>query len=1295
MKLNVGAFEMKNYFLQDSELHDSDEDYFRHLDVAENITKIIRNTTPPFNIAVIGKWGLGKSSLINLATKEFEEDNIVININAWKYEKESLSKVFLRQVLNKLDQSMSKKLLTRTEEQVASLRKVFSSSGDSKNKDALGKRVVNFFKANKKPIIVYIIISFVVYLIYSLIRDFGVNGGMYYTTIRRYAALVLVGYLKNSTNLIVIPGILIVLTGVLEDIKDTTPNKTLGIEPLEMNVEDYETALSNKLQEVGEFRKKQGKTKQFKTIIILDDLDRLSAQKMVEALDAIKMFMNFNNCIFIVPFDDSILKYSISKNRQQYANQAEADEFLDKLFQYKIYLAPLLPFDIKKYALTLCHAEIGDFITEYCQEEYFDNAVRKVLIYPDVTTPRQVKKIINTFVAYMMLAQKREKAEKVSKGFATEPDGIYTIAKLSVLQADFNEFFDYLFDDSEAIIKVLDAQQTQKWNELPQELLVAIHASENKEESDYSPSDQTMRLLSYLAFTRSFGRGDLAPYLYVTLDDITRVVGSKAQRDFIKAAESGNIIECKSMIEAEPELSLAAEYNIVNYSNLDNSYLINMICVISEMASLLETKRRVEIGNVLADKAQVFADNWNEKEYSILNVAGILDYYNSSNNKAGYSPMLKRILVPVSDWKCADKLRYFGTNYNILSEDIKPSFDLYIVEVLENNWLNHKEFIEIKEKSGLDDSAWREKYFNFLIKRISGAKDFSTRTIEELKAVFYEFDKNEYSMRFGEMNPLFGELELSKFLHNVLSSINKDNRIIEDTSMFIYQQVQSANDDEQENDEVNRNLIDFNYDISSVQVSGDDEKENAEQNIADTFDQYFLKNIGSTEMLPILENYFQNNDVRDIEETVAAIIDKGFANRDEGTIECIKSLIGKEQTIDDKIWAKLDSNIRTPYTNFSGIAELLVHYRQLNTKKVDTSITSAIRNISGSSVSDQYLVFLKDYFLDSFSCMQAEDKGNSALLAEFVSKLVYLINNGRNLQTAISSICSLENYISDESFVNSEPAIYKHLDDDNIDIIYSYFDSRSYLFEENANKLPRTHLLDVYLRTLRGTNLKGKAINSLIKKFRTVDKWPELAMLVYTEEEDNAKAYQYVKDSFINELEEAKSRDDSTNSSDLDLNTEQIKSIKNLLEIIPKTSLEYVNKFLGEQSDNIQNQIAAIVTKSPDAFTYEDIRTLFEWIQSENNANCKTLVSLFAELVDIASESNQYEELVGLLKVFSSIGKKSDRLGLITPAINLMNRMTSANMKKEVYSICRDLKIQKEIRNQMPQHLKEILEENS
>ena len=83
--------EEKKYFLKDSVLNNIDDDRFNQAHIVNNLRMIIENTNPPYNIGIIGKWGIGKSSILKILLKKYKEDDenyIVQEINAWKYEKE-------------------------------------------------------------------------------------------------------------------------------------------------------------------------------------------------------------------------------------------------------------------------------------------------------------------------------------------------------------------------------------------------------------------------------------------------------------------------------------------------------------------------------------------------------------------------------------------------------------------------------------------------------------------------------------------------------------------------------------------------------------------------------------------------------------------------------------------------------------------------------------------------------------------------------------------------------------------------------------------------------------------------------------------------------------------------------------------------------------------------------------------------------------------------------------------------------------------------------------------------------
>ena len=61
----------KNYFIKDVSLDGVAGDIFKYADMSKILCKIMGTNTPPYTIAIIGKRGLGKSSLVYFVTDKY------------------------------------------------------------------------------------------------------------------------------------------------------------------------------------------------------------------------------------------------------------------------------------------------------------------------------------------------------------------------------------------------------------------------------------------------------------------------------------------------------------------------------------------------------------------------------------------------------------------------------------------------------------------------------------------------------------------------------------------------------------------------------------------------------------------------------------------------------------------------------------------------------------------------------------------------------------------------------------------------------------------------------------------------------------------------------------------------------------------------------------------------------------------------------------------------------------------------------------------------------------------------
>ncbi|MEG0774352.1 P-loop NTPase fold protein [Clostridium sp.] len=91
-------------------------------------------------------------------------------------------------------------------------------------------------------------------------------------------------------------------------------------------------------------------------IIIIDDLDRCSPERILETLEAVKLFLSVKKTTFIIAMDEDVIRYSVKKKYPQLAQGDEIDvskDYIEKIVQLPIKLPELSDIDIKNYMMLL------------------------------------------------------------------------------------------------------------------------------------------------------------------------------------------------------------------------------------------------------------------------------------------------------------------------------------------------------------------------------------------------------------------------------------------------------------------------------------------------------------------------------------------------------------------------------------------------------------------------------------------------------------------------------------------------------------------------------------------------------------------------------------------------------------------------------------------------------------------------------------------------------------------------------------------------------------------------------
>ena len=129
---------------------------------------------------------------------------------------------------------------------------------------------------------------------------------------------------------------------------------------------DWETLIKNDSSPqnplgIRDFREQFGRMlakSDIKTLVVLiDDLDRCSPERIVENLEAIKLFLNVERTAFIIGADPRIVRHAIElkyglrsgENSNESAYNTIVNDYLEKLIQYPYYLPKLSPVEIETY----------------------------------------------------------------------------------------------------------------------------------------------------------------------------------------------------------------------------------------------------------------------------------------------------------------------------------------------------------------------------------------------------------------------------------------------------------------------------------------------------------------------------------------------------------------------------------------------------------------------------------------------------------------------------------------------------------------------------------------------------------------------------------------------------------------------------------------------------------------------------------------------------------------------------------------------------------------------------------
>ena len=112
-------------------------------------------------------------------------------------------------------------------------------------------------------------------------------------------------------------------------------------------------------------------------VILVDDLDRCSPERVVENLEAIKLFLSVPRTAFVIGADPRVVRHAIAWRYQQYGERSISEspdeegrlitDYLEKMIQVPYHLPRLSPAETETYmSLLFCSKYLSDEKTKQC-----------------------------------------------------------------------------------------------------------------------------------------------------------------------------------------------------------------------------------------------------------------------------------------------------------------------------------------------------------------------------------------------------------------------------------------------------------------------------------------------------------------------------------------------------------------------------------------------------------------------------------------------------------------------------------------------------------------------------------------------------------------------------------------------------------------------------------------------------------------------------------------------------------------------------------------------------------------
>ena len=519
----------------DREIQKSADDKLNFSQYSRVLSDIARSADTPLTVGVFGPWGSGKTSLMRLVEQDLQtgyKTPFLAWFNAWHYDREeALWRALVIQTLNALRPQISS-----GEKETADQQKL------SERLDELESRLYRSIEREE---------------VGSLSVDWG--------KIAKGAGL---GAAHLSLSLIPLVG------NTLSKLSEEA-QKQLGGDDLTTLFDAFQrerrkiyrehiTSMEQFKRDFEALVKEEVLDHDRRLIIFIDDLDRCLPEKAIEALEALKLFLDVPGCVFFIGVDRQVIQrgiqvkykgFLIDSDDPEIANRRipiTGDNYLEKIIQLPFHLLPLDENRVER------------FIREIEKDLPADSA--DIFAAGLEANPRKIKRALNIFRLLNQLAAVRKNEDPDAFKLKGQPVSINPrlLAKIVVIQSRYRDLYHDLLEYTTLLTElerlfIAELTPTAETGSSDSNAWLDGLSAEEPPQTDaqqplldkYRHRRPLQRLLQLEPYFKDLSSAEIALYFYLTHSTDESGRSSDARRaDRLSALLSNDPVKIRSAVEA-------------------------------------------------------------------------------------------------------------------------------------------------------------------------------------------------------------------------------------------------------------------------------------------------------------------------------------------------------------------------------------------------------------------------------------------------------------------------------------------------------------------------------------------------------------------------------------------------------------------------------------------------------------------------------------------------------------------------------------------------------------------------